>query len=47
MLLQACTGGDSHCASLEEPSDHILRFVESFQVRLPPYCIYTALVVHN
>ncbi|KAL0037567.1 hypothetical protein WJX77_002920 [Trebouxia sp. C0004] len=30
-VLQACTGGDSHCASLEEPSDHIVRFVESFQ----------------
>ncbi|KAL0028700.1 hypothetical protein WJX79_000503 [Trebouxia sp. C0005] len=30
-VLQACTGGDSHCASLEAPSDHIVRFVESFQ----------------
>jgi len=41
MLWQACTGGESHCASLEEPSDHIVRFVESFQVRVLSSCIHT------
>jgi len=47
MLWQACTGGDSHCASLEEPSDHIVRFVESFQVCALPCYIYIALVMHS
>ncbi len=44
MLAQACTGGDSHCASLEEPSDHIVRFVESFQVCVPSHCCCCAFL---